>query len=343
MKQRHPFRAWNKNWKPKRILVLRFHALGDIVITLPYLNSLKKQMPEAAICLLTRLEFSDLPKSLTLFDEVITFDDHRNGKFQFLRALTKLPLLWSRRYDIVLDLQTNRTSRTIRNLLYPAAWSEFDKVSHRPAAERTRACINQLCLCQVDLQNDFVQRVDPFSLTQKLRQQGWDNDDKIVTINPCGGFATRNWPIENYAQFCKLWLTRFPKTQFLVMGTSPMRIKAAFLKEILGGHIIDLTGLTSQSEAFALIRMNHFVVTEDGGLMHMAWVQSVPTLALFGSTATYWSAPQGVRSVCLNSSDLPCGNCMLEVCRYGDNRCLTRYTPEFVFEKSVGLLSSLGQ
>jgi heptosyltransferase II len=40
----------------------------------------------------------------------------------------------------------------------------------------------------------------------------------------------------------------------------------------------------------------------------------------------------------LSSSDLPCGNCMLEFCKYKDVHCLTRYSPEFVFEKAMQLL-----
>ncbi len=77
--------------------------------------------------------------------------------------------------------------------------------------------------------------------------------------------------------------------------------------------------------------------------MHMAWVCGIPTLALFGSTRSDWSAPQGEHSLCLNSSDLECGNCLLEVCKYGDVHCLSRYTPEFVFEKSIGLLQRIGK
>ena len=38
-----------------RILAIRLQATGDVVITLPYLNSLKRRFPEAELDLLARL------------------------------------------------------------------------------------------------------------------------------------------------------------------------------------------------------------------------------------------------------------------------------------------------
>jgi len=73
-------------------------------------------------------------------------------------------------------------------------------------------------------------------------------------------------------------------------------------------------------------------------LMHMAWVSGIPTLAIFGSSRSDWSTPLGKHTKLLSSSDLECGNCLREVCIFGDNRCLTRYSPAFIFEKAQELL-----
>ena len=81
------------------------------------------------------------------------------------------------------------------------------------------------------------------------------------------------------------------------------------------------------------------VLTEDCGLMHMAWTSGVRTLALFGSSRHDWSAPLGGHSLCLHSGDLPCGACMDAVCRFGDVHCLTRYTPEHVVAEAERLVA----
>jgi len=80
------------------------------------------------------------------------------------------------------------------------------------------------------------------------------------------------------------------------------------------------------------------VLSEDSGLMHMAWVSGTPVVALFGSTRSDWSRPLGPRSVFLDSSDLSCGACMQATCRRGDVFCLSRRSPEEVFARAVSLL-----
>jgi len=135
-----------------------------------------------------------------------------------------------------------------------------------------------------------------------------------------------------------LWLQSFPATQFLILGVNSVKTKADYFKKELKDHLINLVNKTTPAQAFAIVQRVAMTLTEDSGLMHMSWVSGIPTLALFGSTRAYHAKPLGEKSFLFDSSDLPCGNCMLEVCKYGDVHCLTRYTPEVVFEKAVELV-----
>ena len=42
-----------------------------------------------------------------------------------------------------------------------------------------------------------------------------------------GYFATRNWPLRNYAEFCRLWKKDHPGTRFLIIGIQALQAKAA--------------------------------------------------------------------------------------------------------------------
>ena len=59
---------------------------------------------------------------------------------------------------------------------------------------------------------------------------------------------------------------------------------------------------------------------------------------MLGSTRADWTSPPFDHVVNLNSDDLPCGNCMLPECKFRDNRCLTRYTPQRIVEIMLNLL-----
>lgn len=331
-------RSWRGASPPRRILAIRLQAMGDLVITLPYLNHLRGLLPaDAGLDLLTREEVASIPRSMVLFDEVYALGGGRDLKKQLFSSLFFLPRLLKNRYELIIDLQNNTVSRFIRKMLFPPAWTAFDRFAPLPAGERTRQTITAAGLGESSLRMDFQLR-DRDGALRLLIENGWSPADELVMLNPAGAFETRNWDIRNYAGFARIWLGEFPHTKFLVMGLDRIAGKAMRLKEQLGDRLIDLTGKTTPATAFAIIQQAAFVLSEDSGLMHFAWVSGIPTLALLGSTRSDWSRPLGTHSLCLDSSDLPCGNCMLEKCRYGDNHCLSRLTPERVFEKAMTLM-----
>jgi ADP-heptose:LPS heptosyltransferase len=98
--------------------------------------------------------------------------------------------------------------------------------------------------------------------------------------------------------------------------------------------VIDLVGRTTAAEALALVQGLDLMVSDDSGLMHLAWVSGVPTIGLFGASRSTWSRPMGPRSYTFASEDLECGACMSPACARGDLLCLTRVTVEEVMERA---------
>ena len=339
------YKSWQSDSLPKRILIIRLQAIGDVAITLPFVQSLRKKLPpDTLLHFLTRNEVRDIASSVRLYDWIYSIAGGRNTKLQLLSLLLLLPRLKINKYDIVIDLQRNKLSRLVRKFIDPEAWSEIERFSASSAGAKYQKAIEAIGLFSIDLSTE-LQLKNPDAGNIKLTKGGWNSSRKLVVLNPAGAFSTRNWEIENYVKYVELWKIKFPEIQFLMIGLKAISKKSLFLKEMLKDDLIDLVNEegTTIEEAFAILNKSYFILSEDSGLMHMAWVCGIPTLAMFGSTRTDWSAPQGNHSLCLNSSDLECGNCLLEVCKYGDVHCLSRYTPEFVFEKSISLLQTIGK
>ncbi len=335
-------KPWKYNHQPQRVLAIRLQAMGDTIITLPYLQALRNTLPPGTrLDFLTRKEVASVPESLVLFNRVYCIKGRRNFRKQFIWACILLPRLLFNRYEVVIDLQNNRISRLVRQTIRPLAWSQFDRFSPIAAGERTRITIENAGLGYNFIDARFVFKQPP-PVNQILADNGWDGVSKLAILNPAGAFGTRNWHPDNYIHFAKLWLDRFPGTQFVVMGLPFMAAKAQVFKEVLQDKLINLVGNTSPVEAFAIIQKAWFVLSEDSGLLHMAWVSGVPTVAIFGSTRSDWARPLNKHAVYFSSGDLACGNCMLETCLYGDVHCLTRYTPQMVFEKITAVLQFAG-
>jgi heptosyltransferase-2 len=322
------------------VLAIRLQALGDVVITLPYLQALKRGFPDTQIDLLTRNEDAELPRAVRTFRRVDGLAGGRSERLQLIALALRLPQLLARRYDVVIDLQNNRVSRAVRRALRPPAWSTFDPVSPTSAGTRTRNAIEAAGFSLGEIVYE-VPLVRPEVGRELLCRAGWNSERPLVILSPSGAFPTRNWPIGHYAEFVRIWRERH-LAQFVVLGLRKIAAKTAALRALVDG-VLDLVGTTSASEAMAIVQQADLVVTEDCGLMHMAWTSGVPTLALFGSSRYDWSAPLGEHSLCLHSGDLQCGACMAPTCRFGDVHCLTRYGPEQLAEHAEHLLHRIGR
>lgn len=331
-------KPWTKPIPPRRLLAIRLQAMGDVVITLPYLQALRNALPvDARLDLLTREEMEDIPRNIDLFGQVYSIGGARHFRKQLLSTLLLLPKLLLQRYDVVIDLQNNMLSRIVRKTLLPRAWSDFDRFSPQSAGERNRLTIEAVGLGHAQMDHRLRLRQPPAAT---LRSHGMSEKDKLVVLNPAGAFPTRNWEIHKYVLFARRWLERWPETKFLVLGTSFIAEKAIRLKGELGDHLVNLVGQTTPSEVFSLLQCVTLVLSEDSGLMHMAWVSGTPVLALFGSTRSDWSRPLGPHSAFFDSSNLSCGHCMQSTCRRGDVFCLSRLSANEVFSRAVSLIQT---
>src|SRR5713101_2442371 len=144
-------KAWSSQHRPHKVLAIRLHALGDTVITLPYLRSLRDNLPNAQLGFLTRKEVASIAQHVDMFDHVFLIGGRRNFTLQFLSTLFVLPRLMRQRYDVVIDLQRNKLSRLVRRALRPVSYSEFDRLSPMAAGERTRLTIEATGLGPVGL------------------------------------------------------------------------------------------------------------------------------------------------------------------------------------------------
>ena len=330
---------WSGRIHPKKILAIRFQALGDVVITLPYLQALHSVWSSSQFDFLTREEFSDLPRAMKMFDTVYTIGGGRDRARQFGNAMRLVPQLRKKQYDVVIDLQRNTLSRMLRQIMRPKSFSEFDRFSLNTAGDRTRKTIDNLeaePIPELLPRLDLRENLHGLSI---LNAAGYHSNKKLIVLNPAGSFVTKCWPLDHFIGFANSWIDNVDaNVQFLILGTELIREKARYLKEKLKDKIINLVEKTTPSDAFTILQKAQLVVSEDSGLMHMAWVAQVPVVALFGSTRSIWSKPLGKRSVCLDSSDLECGECLQPTCRFGDVRCLSRYSAGFIVETARALL-----
>ena len=78
------YKSWQFKSLPKRILIIRLQAMGDVAITLPYVQSLREKLPAITrLDLLTRYEVKDVPGSVKLYDWIYSIGGEEIPCFSF--------------------------------------------------------------------------------------------------------------------------------------------------------------------------------------------------------------------------------------------------------------------
>lgn len=317
----------------KRILIIRFHAFGDTLIILPYVNGLKKRHPNYDLDLLTLSAHAEIPRALSTFRQVIALPGGRSQARIALHVLIRRIMDLRVSYDYILDLQNNKVSRVV-SLLYPRATVfRFEKYASLFAGKRYLQTVHQLAPYVEPAFDLGVGMNEEFQALESKENRKW------IVINPAGFFKTRNWPIEYYEDLMSRLVQRWhDRVRFLLLGDKRIVKKARTLQDRYPDHVINLVNKTTQVEALCVLSQCDLVVSEDSGLGHMAWIQGVKTLFLFGSTRSDWTAPPYAHVHSFTSSDLACGDCMKPECIFGDVRCLVRYTPDIIERQVLAML-----
>jgi ADP-heptose:LPS heptosyltransferase len=331
-------KPWKAEHLPRKILVIRIQALGDLFACLPVLSALKNKHPEITLDLLCREDFAELPEALGLFHKVYKLKGGISGKKQAWHSLRLSPYLKSQGYDMVLDLQRNKSSRLLRKLLRPKAYTEFDRYSSFSPLLRNRWSVEQAGFPELEANYDFIQAFQPSeSALDKLAQAGWQAAQKLIILNPAGFSVTRNWPLEKYIAFIDQFSAKDPQLRFLILGVAKLKEKAQYLQSQRPDVVIDLTGQTTLREMYTLLLRSELVLTEDSGLGHIAWLSGINTVMLLGSTRKDWASPLGAHTACFDSSHLACGNCMQMECPLGTIACMQDLLVERVVESAWNL------
>ncbi|MFC6997599.1 glycosyltransferase family 9 protein [Rufibacter roseus] len=105
----------------KKILIIRFSSIGDIVLTTPVIRCVKQQEPDAEVHFCTKAAFRNIIASNPYVDKVFTLEKSLGDLLQQLKA---------ENYDLVLDLHNNLRTRILKARLGKPARS-FNKLNYR--------------------------------------------------------------------------------------------------------------------------------------------------------------------------------------------------------------------
>lgn len=149
----------------------------------------------------------------------------------------------------------------------------------------------------------------------------------------------KRWPAERFAAVARDFRER--GWRVLVSGAAGDREVCAAVASAVGEGVTDLAGRTSLAVQTALCAEARVVVCNDSGLAHLAAATGAPTVCIFGSTSSAWTAPAGARVKVVQRPPV-CSPCFQRSCRIGYT-CLTAVAVAEVVRAATTMASAAAE
>ena len=245
--------------------VLRFSALGDLALALPFIRALKVKP-----VILT------MPVGQALYgDEFETFvvlkDKSARELFRFVRALRR------ERLDALIDLQSNDRSRLLTR--FAGAGRVYERRFKARVFTATEAWLKILASSGL---------MGPLDLAFAPKPR----DYIVLNMGSSPTWLSKRLPDAKWREISALLHERFG-LPFVLTGSPDERDYVGQVAARLAGRAENRAGQTSVQELKHLLAGAFLTVSTDSAAMQIAAAMKTPTLGLFGATNWVRSAPFG--------------------------------------------------
>ncbi len=341
---------------PKKILIVRLGAIGDVVHVLPALRTLRLNFPDSEISWLVEDKAKDIITDHPDINEVIVFPRRKwqreiirvnktiNTLLEFLSFYRKLR---NGRYDLVIDFHGNLKSGIMAFMagsgnrigFGKGDCKEFNYLFTRhhvnPSNKRMHKIDKNLMLLSgLGVEVNYQRPELPVSKTDKdyvakFIDTDISNSKPMIIIHPCTSTfgSYKEWPVMNYAILADMILKAFDVNVIFTWGPNELGV----VREIVSNmkHKAFVACETKPiKRLIELIRCADLFISGDTGPLHIASVLDVPVVAIYGPKDPAIYGPYNGKAIVIKK-ELPCSPCKKRTCT--DPECMTSILPEEVF------------
>ncbi len=315
-----------------RILIVKTHAIGDLLLTTPAIRDIRRAYPQAHIALLVGKWSAPAVHANPHLDELIEVDDTVFLGRPRLHLLTQLLFRLRRlRFDKAFVFHPSPLVHLFTRLAGIPV--RYGLASARGGRHLTAAVPERLGPDDYYPENFLrvaaldgvptgapVPEVHPApgddaEADEALRAAGGNPGADFVLVAPGGGrnskddVPAKRWPVEYFVAVVReLGRTR-PGLQVVVTGAGSDRAETGVLAAAVP-DVLDLTGKTSMRTLFSLTRRARAVLCNDTALLHIAVACGTPVVAAFGPTLRARFLPPHLRDDAVQAT-IACSPCYI--------------------------------
>lgn len=335
----------------KKILIIKLAAIGDSILLIPTLRTLKKRFPDSELTFVCSPINYSIVKKIPYVDKIINCNVHsflRNPLrfFKFILDLRKekYDLLidvgqWERINAIMTALAKNdcsigfRTSGQYKHFIYDRV------VPHLRDKHELENFLDLLAPLGIDISEDdkkleYFLNKDDIDFADKFWRDNDLDSYTVVCLHPgCGeNGKPREWADENYIRLGKRLLDYSSNIKILITGAPIEAERCKTIAEGIGEGVINTAGMFELDNVVALVKKVKLIVCSNTGMLHIASCVGTKTMGLHGPTnPAKWGAYS--KNSVLIQSDKFCSPCLYLGHEYGCQapQCMAHISVDDVF------------
>tara|TARA_B100001094_G_scaffold19688_1_gene16774 strand:- start:1885 stop:2937 length:1053 start_codon:yes stop_codon:yes gene_type:complete len=298
--------------EPKSVFVLRNNDLGDVLLTTPLLQGLRKAFPSTKISIGVGDWAKDLLKNNPDVDQVhyvnAPWHNKQNCRYPansprtFLEGLLyvlrskEVRILRERNFSHGVDVLGSRQGSWlllragipnrygVRGYAGGHYWCK-GFVEFKEDRKVSQAALEFLTL--LDAESTVEPRPKIFLSDEEIKwgERRWEENNakgKRIVIAPGAGFPEKNWGNEHFTALGKM-ITDRTSHQLLIVGDSSDSDKIKLEGIVEGKHVKCLCGKTSIRETAAIIKASNLTITNSSVAMHLAAAFEISTIVCLGN------------------------------------------------------------
>lgn len=309
----------------KKILVIRFSSIGDIVLTTPVVRCLKKQL-DAEVHYLTKSSFAGILNNNPYIDKVHTIDKELDAELiKGLRAEC---------FDFIADLHNNLRTLRIKKALkvnsesFPKLniqkWFLVNmKINKMPDVHIVDRYLQTVAGLGVKNDNKGLDYFVPQASKVDISTLPQAQSSGYVGIVIGGQHATKMMPTTKLIEVCQSI-----SEPIVLLGGPEDASRGDEIAKVIGESVYNACGKYSLDESASLVQQAHWIITHDTGLMHIAaackkkivsvWGNTIPELGMY----PYQSHPQSKMVEIKGLACRPCSKIGYAKCPKGHFKCM---------------------
>ena len=299
------------------ILVKGNNWLGDAVMSLSTLQSLREMKPKARVTVLTKPAFADLYRGAPYVDEVLL---HERGTVK--RWMGTVREIRKRKFDAALVLPRSFSSAFLvwsARIPRRIGYGRSTLLTDSPEAGGRRHRVHHFHHLLSALGDPPAVRAPKLELLPDAKVWAAEKlpGDDWIGINPGATYgAAKQWYPERFIELGR----RLSKRGRIVVVGGPAE---AGLGENVARGVdgVSIAGRTSVSQLAAAIARCSLFVTNDTGPMHVADAVGTPIVAVFGPTDWVTTPPFGKKHTIVRH-EIECAPCLKRECPLGHHNCM---------------------